>query len=250
MGDPAPDPLGSAFRSTGVGMADAARLIVLGRQGSGKGTQCERLSRHLGVPHVSTGDLLRAEVAADTSLGHKVSGYLDSGALVPDELMLDLVAARLGTTSARAEGYLLDGFPRTLAQGQALFEVLGPGAVHLALEIHVPTEVVRPRLAARRVCGSCGAVRSVVPGATEPAPCDACGGELVRRADDTDEAIDRRLRLYDEEAGPLLIWLDSRGVLTTVDGVGTAVEVHQRIVDAVEAAGLTPRPAEGLIDAG
>jgi adenylate kinase len=231
-------------------MGERARVIVLGRQGAGKGTQCARLAAHLEVPHLSTGDLLRAEVAASTPLGREVAGHLDDGVLVPDELVLDLVAAHLGSTETRRAGYLLDGFPRTLAQGQTLFEVLGADAAHLALEIHVPAAVVGPRLQARRVCRGCGNVTSVTPGGPELSTCRHCGGEVARRADDTDEAISRRLALYDEQSGPLLIWLDSRGLLTTVDGVGAPDDVFTRVASTV-ASSLGGRPAPtGLVDVG
>lgn len=214
-------------------MGHRARLIVLGRQGAGKGTQCTRLARRLGVPHVSTGDLFRAEVAAGTPLGRKAGAYLVQGVLVPDELVLDLVAARLGGPDGRSAGYLLDGFPRTLTQGQALFEVLGAAAADLAIELHVPTEVVLPRLAARRVCDGCGAGTTIAPGSPPDQRCDACGGTFVRRADDTDEAIATRLLLYDSLTGPLLVWLDSIGILITVDGTGRPDVVAERMVDAV-----------------
>ena len=213
-------------------MAERARIIVLGRQGAGKGTQCTRLARRLGVPHISTGDLFRAEVAAGTTMGREAAGYLERGALVPDELVLDLVAARLGASDARAAGYLLDGFPRTLAQGQALFEVLGSSAAGRAIELHVPTSVVLPRLAARRVCDGCGTSTTVAPGGVAEPACE-CGGTFVRRADDTDEAIARRLELYDSQTGPLLSWLDSIGVLTRVDGSGRPDVVAERMVAAV-----------------
>ena len=210
----------------------AARLIVLGRQGAGKGTQCARLAAHLGIHHVSTGDLFRAEIDAGTALGRALDRYVVAGELVPDEVVLDDVAGQLGTASVRAAGYLLDGFPRTLAQGQALFEVLGAGAADLALEIDVPVEVVKTRLATRRVCTDCGAVTSVADVLAD-LPCEGCQGRLVRRADDEPEAIVRRLELYDEQAGPLLLWLESQGLLVTVDGVGDPDDVHDRIVAAV-----------------
>ena len=209
------------------------RVIVLGRQGAGKGTQCTRLANHLGVPHISTGDLFRAAIAADTPLGRQAHSYVERGALVPDELVLDLVAAHLGGPEARKVGYLLDGFPRTLAQGQALFEVLGAGAADLAVELHVPTAAVLPRLVARRVCEACGAV-TAAPDGDATVPCPACGGRAVRREDDTDEAIARRLTLYDEESTPLLVWLAEQGLLVTVDGLGDPDEVFARIAAATE----------------
>ncbi|MEA3019215.1 MAG: adenylate kinase [Actinomycetota bacterium] len=207
------------------------RVIVLGRQGAGKGTQCARLATHLGVPHISTGDLFRAAIAAETPLGRQAQDYVDRGALVPDGLVLDLVAAHLGGPEARRVGYLLDGFPRTLAQGQALFEVLGASAADLALEIDVPTASVLPRLATRRVCTGCGAVTA----SSEPeVTCPSCGGTATRREDDTDEAITRRLALYDQQATPLLLWLAEQGLLVTIDGLGSPEDVFNRLNAAVE----------------
>lgn len=211
------------------------RLIVLGRQGAGKGTQCGRLATHLGVPHISTGDLFRAAIAAETDLGLRAKVYVDRGALVPDDLVIDLVAAHLGGREARRSGYLLDGFPRTLAQGQALFEVLGAGAADLAVELHVPTEHVLPRLAARRVCRDCGFVTSAPDGVPHHLACPRCGGIAERRADDTEEAIATRLALYDEQSGPLLLWLsEQQGLLVTVDGIGAPDDVFARLIAAVE----------------
>jgi adenylate kinase len=235
-------------------MGQGARVIVLGRQGAGKGTQCARLARRLGIPHVSTGDLFRAEVAVGSSVGQRAASYLERGALVPDDLVLDLVAARLGGPEGRTGGYLLDGFPRTLAQGQALFEVLGKAAADLAVELHVPNEVVLPRLAARRVCSGCGASGTAAPGAPEDQRCGSCGGVLERRGDDTDEAIATRLALYDEQTGPLLVWLDSIGLLTTVDGTGAPDAVAERMLTAVSVLDPARSGAElrsaGLADAG
>lgn len=181
------------------------RAIVLGRQGSGKGTQGQFLAASLGIPHLSTGALFRAEVAAGTPLGHSVAAALDVGALVPDDLVLDVVLGRLRGAMADGAGYLLDGFPRTLAQADALFEGLGRGAVDVAIEIDVPVEVVLPRLAARG------------------------------RHDDNEEAVLQRLAHYEEETAPLLIWLDSHDLLVTVDGVGRPEAVAERVLAAVQA---------------
>jgi len=210
----------------------AARLIVLGRQGAGKGTQCARLAARLGISHVSTGDLFRAEIAAGSPLGRELETYVGAGELVPDDVVLDVVARNLGATAHRADGYLLDGFPRTLAQGQALFEVLGAGAADVALEIEVPVDVAVVRLASRRVCVDCRGISSAEE-VEEQRRCPDCGGRLERRADDRPGAIARRLALYDEQAGPLVIWLDSLGLLETVDGIGDPDDVHERVFAAV-----------------
>ena len=212
----------------------AARLIVLGRQGAGKGTQCTRLADRLGVAHVSSGDLFRSEIGAGSALGRELQRYVLAGDLVPDAVVLDVVASKLGDSKSRAGGYLLDGFPRTLAQGQALFETLGADAAELAVELDVPRHVVADRLALRRVCVDCGSVTSV-PKNTDPRPCNHCGGAVQRRADDHPDVIDHRLSLYEEEAAPLLVWLDQQGLLVSVDGLGEPDDVHQRLFDAVAA---------------
>lgn len=229
------EPFASADPTAGETMKHRTRLIVLGRQGAGKGTQCARLASRLSIPHISTGDLFRAEAAHGTELGQRVAAHLDAGSLVPDAVVLDVVAARLGNASAREAGYLLDGFPRTLPQGQALFEVLGARAADVAVELHVSTSVVLPRLAARRVCQECGATFSVAADGTEITRCPRCGGLVTRRSDDTDVAIARRLAAYDRESGPLLAWLDEIGLLVRVDGVGEPDEVHRRLLNAVRA---------------
>jgi adenylate kinase len=211
-----------------------ARLIVLGRQGAGKGTQCARLAERLGISHVSTGDLMRAEIERGDTLGRQLEHYVAMGDLVPDAMVLDLIATNLGDRASRAAGYLLDGFPRTLAQGQALFEVLGVGAADLALEIDVARHVVTDRLLARRICAMCQRITAVTRG-DESRLCEDCNGVLTRRSDDHPDAIERRLALYDEQAGPLLFWLDSRGLLVTIDGSGDPDAVHDRIVSSVAA---------------
>ncbi|MGI9118950.1 MAG: adenylate kinase family protein [Acidimicrobiales bacterium] len=216
-------------------MDHRTRLIVLGRQGAGKGTQCARLAACLSVPHVSTGELFRAEAATGTDLGRRAVEYLDAGRLVPDEIVLDVVARRLGSPDARSAGYLLDGFPRTLCQGRALFDMLGAAAADVAVELHVPTCVVLPRLAARRVCQGCGATSSASPGGPDITSCRECGGTVARRTDDTDAAINRRLADYEQESSPLLAWLEDTGLLIRVDGVGDPDEVHHRMLGAVQA---------------
>lgn len=210
--------------------ATGPRLVVLGRQGAGKGTQCVRLASRLGIPHVSTGDLFRAEIERGTSLGGEIAALVADGELVPDEVVLDVVARHLGR-GRREAGYLLDGFPRTTAQAQALFEVLGADAVQLALEIDVPRQVVIDRLAARRVCVPCGTVGSAGDGLTPR--CRDCGAPMTARPDDRQDAIVRRLDLYDEQSGPLLELLDERGLLRRVDGVGDPDDVHRRVMAVV-----------------
>jgi adenylate kinase len=214
-------------------MPRAVRLIVLGRQGAGKGTQCLRLAARLGVRHVATGDLLRAEIMARTTLGLKIEAAVSKGHLVVDDLVLDVVIGRLSSYEARSSGYLLDGFPRTVAQAEALFDEVGPLAADLAVELHVPSEVALPRLAARRVCRGCGTTSTARASDPPVRTCENCGDRVARRADDTEEAIRRRLAIYDQESGPLLDWLAGKDLLLTVDGMGRADQVHGRLLDAL-----------------
>ena len=223
-------------------MQRGPRLAVLGRQGAGKGTQCALLAARTQVPHLSTGDLFRDEVAAGTPLGRKVAGYLEAGELVPDDVVLDVVTPAL---AAAPEGYLLDGFPRNLAQACALLDAAGDDALDVAIELVVPSSMVLPRLAARRVCQSCGTTYVTPEGGPEITTCRVCGGRVARRADDTKAAIRRRLAAYDEQTKPLLVWLADRGLLLSVDGVAEPDVVHERVAVALR----DRLAAVGLIDA-
>ncbi len=206
-------------------MSAPTRLLVLGRQGSGKGTQSCRLAKALGLTHVSTGDLFRREVARGSALGRTVSTYIDKGALVPDDVVIEVVMNQ----TADLAGWVLDGFPRTVAQGQALVNALGDNGIDLAVELEVPVHQVVRRLSLRRVCDGCGATSVAPTDDDDIRLCNACGGSVARRPDDTVEAIELRLSNYDRMTGPLLIWLDSLGLLVTVDGTGTADEVFDRL---------------------
>lgn len=211
----------------------APRLLVLGRQGAGKGTQAVRLAERLDIDHIATGDLFRAAVRSGSELGKTVQTYLDAGVLVPDRVVADVVADRLRTTTDAGRGFVLDGYPRTVSQGVDLFRALGDDCIDLALEIDVPNAVVLPRLAARRVCRGCGAT-SVAEDGRASWTCADCGDVVERRDDDTEDAIRRRLATYDEETAPLVLWLHSRGLLVVVDGTGAPEAVQTRIRDAVE----------------
>jgi adenylate kinase len=210
------------------------RLVVLGKQGAGKGTQCVRLSHHFVVPHVSTGDMLRAEVKAGTELGRRAQSLMDQGELLPDDLVMEMVDRRLSEADVRARGFILDGCPRTIAQAEMLEKMLEPDRLDLAIDIEVPTEQVLKRLAARRVCVDCGANYSVSKPPIVNWTCDVCGGEVVQREDDTEEAIERRLALYDRQTTPLLEWYQNQGLLNSIAGTGAAETVTDRIVAAIE----------------
>ncbi len=186
----------------------AVRLVILGRQGSGKGTQCARLVEELGPLHISTGDMLRSAVAEGTQLGRRAGALMDAGELVPDDVMIGIVAERLAKPDVAEHGFLLDGFPRTPAQAEALEAILADNGVALdrAVNIDVPVGEVMQRMLARG------------------------------RADDTEEAIQRRLDLYESSTAPLVAWFEDRGLLAVVDGLGSEDEVFGRLCDAVQAA--------------
>lgn len=207
------------------------KLLLFGRQGAGKGTQSVLLSKHYGAPHISTGDMLREAVAEGTSFGSQAQTYLDSGALLPDEIMLGIITERFAHDDVRANGFLLDGFPRTLGQADAL---LGITTVDLAVNIEVPRDVVLERLSSRRVCSNCGAIYSTAEPPTSPWTCDVCGGEVEQRADDTPDAIGRRLEAYERDTVPAIDLFDARGLLVTIDGLGRPDEVTARIIGAID----------------
>ncbi len=216
-------------------MVPGARLIILGKQGAGKGTQAVRLSRHYVVPHISTGDVFRAAVRSGSEFGKKAREYLDAGDLVPDEVVIGVVEERLTHDDTTHRGFILDGFPRTVHQAEALEEILAPQVLDVALDMEIPTEMVMKRLAARRVCVDCGANFST--GDNPPRVkgiCDVCGGEVVQRADDTEAAIRRRLALYEKETEPLIAWYRDRGLLAQVDAAGTPDEVTERMVAEID----------------
>jgi adenylate kinase len=208
--------------------------VVLGKQGAGKGTQCVRLSHHYVVPHVSTGDMLRAAVKLRTPLGVRAREVMDSGELLPDEMVMEMVEERLSESDTRARGFVLDGCPRTIGQAEALADLLRPDRLDLTVNIDVPTPQVLRRLVARRVCVDCGTNYSVSVPPTANWTCDVCGGEVIQREDDTEEAIRRRLELYEDETEPLLDFYRAQNQLVTVNGNGSAAAVTRRIVRAVD----------------
>jgi adenylate kinase len=220
--------------------------VVLGKQGAGKGTQADRLARHYGIPHVSTGDMFRASVKEDTEAGRRANSYMEQGELVPDEVVIDVVAERLGGDDVGAEGFVLDGFPRNVAQAEALEEMLAEDGVDLALELQVPTDVVLARLEGRRVCTGCGKNYSVENPPEEDWVCDRCGSKVVVRDDDTEAAIKRRLSLYEKQTEPLVAWYMARDKLAAVDGMGSPDTVTARLLRAVESRLAEPaNPAPG-----
>ncbi|NLC58169.1 MAG: adenylate kinase [Armatimonadetes bacterium] len=203
------------------------RLVLLGAPGAGKGTLAKQLSTALGVVHISTGDIFREEVAAGSELGRKAKAYMDRGELVPDEVVIGMVKQRLARPDCKP-GFILDGFPRTVPQAEALDAFLQAQQMPLdaVLDIEVPEEVVVRRLSGRRVCRTCGAIYHVdnKPPKQEGI-CDLDQGELYQREDDQPEAIRRRLRVYAEATAPLADYYRQQGLLRPVDGTGSPEEV-------------------------
>jgi adenylate kinase len=211
-----------------------ARLVLLGRQGAGKGTQCVRLARHYVVPHISTGDMLRTAVREGTDFGRKAKEYMDAGELLPDEVIIGIIAERLDKDDARNRGYVLDGFPRTVAQAEALQGLAAALPLDMVIDLEVPEDIVLERLASRRVCTDCGTNYSAEQPPRYDWTCDVCGGEVVQRDDDTEDAIRRRLSLYEKETAPLIAYYLSRDLLVTVDGLGAPDTVTNRLVRAID----------------
>ena len=193
-----------------------------------------RLSHHYVVPHVSTGDMLRAAVKQGTAIGLKAKDQMDRGELLGDGLIMEMVAERLGESDVRARGFILDGCPRTVTQAEKLASVLAPFDLDLAIDIEIHTSQVLRRLAARRVCMDCGANYSLSSPPLINWTCDVCGGEVVQREDDTEEAIERRLELYERQTTPLIEWYRDRNQLESVPGTGSPDAVTRRMVKVIE----------------
>jgi adenylate kinase len=210
-------------------------LIFLGAPGVGKGTQAQRLAHFLGLPHVSTGDMLRASVQSGSEIGRRAAAVMDSGALVNDQIIMDIVAERLHHEDA-AKGVIFDGFPRTVKQASALDSLMqvSDSVISAVLHIELDDEAVVERLSGRRVCSQCGAIYheryhpSLVSGV-----CDLCNGVLVQREDDQPEVIRKRLAVYQSETAPLVAFYHDRPSYHLIDGDGEADAVFARIVEAV-----------------
>jgi len=211
------------------------RLILLGPPGAGKGTQAKLLVDRLKIPQVSTGDMLRAAATAGTSLGQQAKQYMDRGALVPDEVINQLVQERVQQPEC-ARGYILDGYPRTAVQAKSLREMLlalGLGVDHV-LSLEVPTEELVKRLAGRRTCKDCGAMYHVSFSPSKAdGRCDACGGRTYQRDDDREDTVRRRLQVYAEQTAPLIQFYEGLGLLRRVPGTGSVDEIFQRITAAL-----------------
>ncbi|MGI6678262.1 MAG: adenylate kinase [Dehalobacterium sp.] len=196
------------------------QMILLGPPGAGKGTQAETLVKRLGIPHISTGDMFRKAIKDGTALGTKAREYMDQGLLVPDEVTIGIVKERLAQDDCK-KGFLLDGFPRTVFQAEALDNILKDMKIQLdgVINIEVPKEKLVSRLTGRRVCKGCGATYHVVfnPPKVE-GKCDQCDDVLIQRADDSEETVLNRLKVYEQQTAPLIEFYRAQGVLKNIDG--------------------------------
>ena len=211
-------------------------IILLGPPGAGKGTQAKMLIEKYGIPQISTGDMLRAAVIAGTQLGLEAKKYMDKGELVPDEVVIGLVKERLQEADC-AKGFMLDGFPRTVAQAEVLdkeLEAMGKEIDHVIC-IEVPNEELIARLTGRRTCKECGAGYHLKfdPPKVDNA-CDKCGGELYQRDDDNEETVKARLKVYQEQTFPLIEYYDKQGKLRRIDGVGEIKTIFERITKVLD----------------
>ena len=209
------------------------KIIMLGAPGAGKGTQAKKIAAKYNIPHISTGDIFRANIKNGTELGNKAKTYMDQGLLVPDELVVDLVVDRVKQDDC-VNGYVLDGFPRTIPQAEALDKALNAigEKMDYAIDVDVPDENIVHRMSGRRACVGCGATYHLeyAPTKTEGV-CDVCGKELILRDDDKPETVKKRLGVYHEQTQPLIDDYTNAGILRTVDGTIDINDVFQAIVD-------------------
>lgn len=213
------------------------KIVMLGAPGAGKGTQAKMIAAEYGIPHISTGDIFRANIKEGTELGRKASEYIESGLLVPDELTLQLIMDRF-TKDDCANGYVLDGFPRTIAQAEALTASLKEAgdALDYAIDVDVPDSAIVNRMGGRRACISCGGTYHIAfnPPKKEGI-CDLCGGKLSIRKDDEPATVQKRLDVYHAQTQPLIDYYSEQGILRTVDGTQDVAEVFQSIQDILNA---------------
>jgi adenylate kinase len=211
------------------------RFILLGPPGSGKGTQAERLTVKYGMPQISTGEIFRYNISNETELGKKVKEYVSAGELVPDDLVVDLVLDRLLQDDAK-NGWLLDGFPRTLPQADAFAANLKEtgGAIDRVLYITVPADILIKRITGRQICEVCGKTYNVNSFPTKvPGVCDLCGGKVITRADDAEETARNRIEVYEEQTKPLVNYYREKGLLTEFDGTEPVDETFAKIEDII-----------------
>ena len=208
------------------------KIIMFGAPGAGKGTQAKKIAAKYGIPHISTGDIFRANIKEGTELGKKAKTYMDQGLLVPDELVVDLVVDRLQQDDCK-KGYVLDGFPRTIPQAESLDAALAKAGekMEYAIDVNVPDENIVTRMGGRRACVGCGATYHIVYNPTKvEGICDTCGEKLILRDDDKPETVQKRLGVYHEQTQPLIDYYTKAGILKEVDGTVDMEDVFQSIV--------------------
>lgn len=213
------------------------KIIMLGAPGAGKGTQAKKIADKYGIPHISTGDIFRANIKGGTELGMKAKSYMDQGQLVPDDVTIGMLLDRISEADC-ANGYVLDGFPRTIPQAESLTKALdGRGEkMDYAIDVDVPDEAIVNRMAGRRACLACGATYHIVYNAPKTeGVCDVCGEKLVLRDDDKPETVQKRLTVYHDQTQPLIEYYHKAGILVTVDGTKDLNEVFADIVNVLGA---------------
>ena len=208
-------------------------IILLGPPGSGKGTQAVRLSKELNIPHISTGDLFRENLSKGTELGKKAKSFIEAGRLVPDEVVLDMLFDRVSRPDC-ANGYLLDGFPRTIPQAEAFGKHLDSRTKIIALNLNVEDDTIVKRIAGRLTCKNCGNIQQKSSNTEHADACHKCGGELYQRTDDKAEVVKERLRVYHEQTEPLIHFYEKQGVLFEINGENTPDQVFQDLLKAYQ----------------
>lgn len=211
------------------------KIIMLGAPGAGKGTQAKRIAEKYAIPHISTGDIFRANIKNNTELGQKAKTYMDKGELVPDELVVDLIMDRFKEADC-SNGYVLDGFPRTIPQAEALDKALSANneSVDFAINVEVPDENIINRMSGRRACVGCGATYHIQFNPTKvEGICDACGEKLILRDDDKPETVKNRLSVYHDQTQPLIDYYSKKGILAEVDGTQSMEDVFNSIVNVL-----------------
>jgi adenylate kinase len=240
-----PDPRPNADQRPRGAQQGALVVLLLGAPGAGKGTQAKRLAARLGLPHISTGDLFRENLGRSTPLGLKAKGYMEKGELVPDGLVIEMLESRVSAQDCTG-GYLLDGFPRTLPQAEALGQSLGAAGRRagtapslVVIDIEVPDALIVRRASGRLVCGGCGHIQHKEFDPPRAAgKCDRCGSALQSRADDQPEVVTKRLEVYHRQTAPLVQHYRAAGQLETIDGQGTPEEVFERLLGALNRRGV------------
>ncbi len=208
------------------------KIIFLGAPGAGKGTQAEIVAEKFGIPTVSTGNIIREALKNGTEMGLKAKSFIEAGQLVPDEVVIGIINERLAKDDCK-NGFILDGFPRTIPQAEAL-DAMGI-SIDKVVDIEVPDENIMERMTGRRVCGTCGASYHLMfKKPLKDGICDSCGGELVQRKDDAPETVSDRLKVYHEQTEPLKDFYGKAGKLSVVEGLGTVSEITERVLKALE----------------